>query len=331
MQLRSLGRTGVSVPPLCLGTMIFGRQIDEATSFAIMDKAFDAGVDFFDTANMYAGGETEKIIGRWMKARGLRDKIFLASKCFAPTGPTANDKGLSRFNIQRAVEASLRRLDTDVIDLYQAHAFDQTTPIDETLRAFDDLVRSGKVRYIGCSNFTAWRLAEAHGVSARGNLERFECIQPRYSLMYREIETELLPYALHSATGVIAYNPLAGGVLSGKYKKGEAPATGTRYATLPAGPIADLYQRWYFQDVQLDRVQALKLAVEERGSALSTVAIAWVIRQPGVTSAIIGASAPEQLDATLAAVEIEVDDELAALCDALWWRLPREAVVDGYR
>jgi len=331
MQLRPLGRTGVQVPPLCLGTMIFGRQIDEATSFAIMDKAFEAGVDFFDTANMYAGGETENIIGRWFKARGLRDRVFLASKCFVPMGPTANDKGLSRFSIQRAVEASLKRLDTDVIDLYQAHAFDSATPIDETLRAFDDLVRAGKVRYIGCSNFTAWRLAEAHGISARLQLERFESIQPRYNLMYREIETELLPYAQHSDTGVIVYNPLAGGVLSGKYRKGEAPAPGTRYATLPAGPIAEIYRRWYFQDIQLDHVRELRQAVEERGSSLITVAIAWVIRQAGVTSAIIGASTPEQLDATLPAPDLEIDDDLAALCDSLWWSLPRESVIDGYR
>ncbi len=331
MELRPFGRTGVGVPPLCLGTMIFGRQIEEAASFEIMDKAFEAGVNFFDTADVYAGGETERIIGRWMKARGARDRVLLATKCAVPTGPGPNDGGLSRFHIQRAVEASLKRLDTDVIDLYQAHVFDARTPIDETLRAFDDLVRAGKVRYVGCSNFTAWRLAEAHGASARLGLPRFESVQPRYSLMYREIETELLPYARHSETAVLVYNPLAGGVLSGKYRKGEAPAPGTRYATLPEGPIADLYHRWYFQDAQLDAVERLRDAVEQRGASLTTLAIAWVVRQPGMTSAIIGASRPGQLDATLAAPYLEIDDELAALCDAVWWQLPRERVADGYR
>jgi len=331
MDPRPFGRTGISVPPLCLGTMIFGRQIDEATSFAIMDKAFEAGVDFFDTANIYGAGETENIIGRWMKERGLRERILLASKCWAPMGPTPNDKGLSRFGIQRAVEASLKRLQTDVIDLYQVHAFDPATPVDETLRTLDDLVRAGKVRYIGCSNFTAWRLAEAHGVSARLSLERFESVQPRYNLMYREIETELLPYARASGTAVLVYNPLAGGVLSGKYAKGEAPAAGTRYATLPKGPIADVYHRWYFQDVHLDNVRRLHAAVAERGASLITLAIAWVIRQPGVTSAIIGASHPDQLDATLPAPDFEIDEELAELCESLWWSLPREPVVEGYR
>lgn len=331
MDRRPFGRTGISVPPLCLGTMIFGRQIDVATSFAIMDKAFEASVDFFDTANMYAGGETEKIIGRWMKARNNRDKVFLASKCFAPMGPTVNDKGLSRFAIQRAIEQSLRRLETEVIDLYQVHAFDSATPVDETLRALDDLVRAGKVRYIGCSNFTAWQLAECHGVSARLKIDRFESVQPRYNLMYREIETELLAYAMRSQTAVIVYNPMAGGVLSGKYRKGEPPAEGTRYATLPEGPIADLYHRWYFQDDHLDAVQQLSKAVEERGTTLATMTVAWVIKQPGVTSAIIGASDPDQLDDTLAATELEIDDDLASLCDAVWWSLPREAVVEGYR
>lgn len=331
MELRPFGRTGISVPPLCLGTMIFGRQIDEETSFAIMDKAFEAGVDFFDTANMYAGGETEKIIGRWMKSREARDRILLASKCFAPMGPSANDKGLSRFAIQRAIEQSLRRLGTDVIDLYQVHAFDAATPIDETLRVLDDLIRSGKVRYIGCSNFSAWRLAEAHGVSARLNLERFESVQPRYNLMYREIETELLPYAKQSETAVIVYNPMAGGVLSGKYRRGQAPAPGTRYATLPEGPIADLYHRWYFQDAHLDSVERLSRAVAERAASLATLAVAWVLRQPGITSAIIGASHSDQLDATLGAPNLEIDDELAEICDALWLSLPRERVVEGYR
>ncbi len=331
MERRPLGRTGLKVPTLCLGTMIFGRQIDETAAFAIMDKAFEAGVDFFDTADMYSGGETERIIGRWLAQRGLRDRILLASKCHFPMGPSAYDGGLSRFSIQRAVEASLTRLGTDVIDLYQAHAMDPATPIDETLRAFDDLVRAGKVRYIGCSNFSTWRLAEAHTVSERLGLERFQSIQPRYNLLYREIETELLPYAETSGTAVIVYNPLAGGVLSGKYRRGEPPPAASRYATLPEGPIKALYRGWYFQDAQLEAVARLRDAVARRGIALPTLAIAWVIRQPGVTSAIIGASTPAQLDATLPAPSFEIDAELAELCEAVWWQLPRQPIVEGYR
>lgn len=335
MDLRPLGRTGVRVPVLCLGTMTFGGQCDEQTSFAIMDKAFEAGIDFFDTADVYPlgggpkkVGETEAIIGRWMKERGLRDKIFLASKCRGAMGPTLNDQGLSRYNIQRAVENSLRRLQTDVIDLYQTHFFDPHTPIDETLRALDDLVRAGKVRTVGCSNYPAWRLAEANGVAAKLGLARYETVQPRYNMLYREIETELLPLCRATQMGVIVYNPLAGGVLTGKYKPGQEVEAGSRFDLPVAG---EMYQKRYWEDRKLEIAANLALECEKRGLSPASVAVAWTLAHPGVTSAIIGATRPDQLDANIAGAGLELDDELKALCDDIWWRLPRVAVVEGYR
>jgi len=335
MQLRPLGRTGIRVPPLCLGTMTFGLQCDEATSFAILDRASEGGIDFIDTADVYplggdltTVGRTEEIIGRWMRERGNRDRIVLATKCAGRMGAGPNDGGLSRYHIQRAVEASLRRLQTDVIDLYQVHAFDPHTPVDETLRALDDLVRSGKVRYAGCSNYPAWRLAEALATSERLGIARYETLQPRYNLLYRDIETELLPMCRAHGMGVIVYNPLAGGFLSGKYRKGEAPREGTRFTL---GTAAHTYQTRYWDDARFDAVAKLGEAAQARERSLATVAVAWAIGQPGITSAIVGASRPEQLDDTLAAPDLELDDELLDACEAAWWSLPRRPVAEGYR
>jgi aryl-alcohol dehydrogenase-like predicted oxidoreductase len=335
MQLRALGRTGIRVPSLCLGTMTFGVQCDEATSFSILDKALAAGIDFLDTADVYplAGGldsvgRTEEILGRWMAERGVRERIFLATKCRGAMGPGPNDVGLSRHHILRAVEASLRRLGTDHVDLYQTHFFDPHTPSDETLRALDDLVRQGKVRYLGCSNHPAWRLGEALGTSQRLDLARYETVQPRYNLLYREIETELLPLARASRLGVLVYNPLAGGLLSGKYRRGESPREGTRFTLGAAG---DMYQQRYWDDVQIGLVESLSKHAEQRGVELASIAIAWVLAQPGVTSAIIGASRPEQLDASLAGSSLELDRELAKACEGAWWQLPRRPVREGYR
>lgn len=335
MRYRQLGRTGLRVTPLCLGTMTFGLQCDEATSFGILDRAFEAGIDFIDTADAYplggdvsTTGRTEEIIGRWMKARDNRDRIVLATKCFAATGPGANDNGLSRYHIHRAVDDSLRRLQTDVIDLYQVHGFDPRVPVEETLRALDDLVRWGKVRYVGCSNYPAWRLGEALWASDRLGIARYDCLQPRYNLLYREIETELLPLCRSQGLGVIVYNPMAGGFLSGKYRKGEEPLEGTRFTL---GTAAQRYQERYWQDAMFDAVDELRGACESRNVAMASVAVAWAIAQPGVTSAIVGASRPEQLDASLAALDVELDEGLRAACEAAWWALPRRPVLEGYR
>jgi aryl-alcohol dehydrogenase-like predicted oxidoreductase len=335
MQYRQLGRTGLRVTPLCLGTMTFGLQCDELSSFAIMDRAFDGGIDFFDTADVYplgggleTVGRTEEIVGRWMKERGARERVVLATKCWGAMGPGQNDNGLSRKHIHEAVDASLRRLQTDVIDLYQVHAFDPRVPIEETLRALDDLVRWGKVRYAGCSNYPAWRLAEALAASERLHVARYECLQPRYNLLYREIETELLPLARNAGMGVIVYNPMAGGFLSGKYRKGDDPLEGTRFTLGNAGRM---YQGRYWQDALFDAVDELRGACESRNVAMASVAVGWAISQPGVTSAIVGASRAEQLDASIAAVDVTLDEGLRAACDAAWWTVPRKAVVEGYR
>lgn len=335
MEQRPLGRTGARVPVICLGTMTFGLQCDEETSFEILDRAFEAGVDFLDTANVYplgggleTVGRTEEILGRWMESRGVRDQVFLATKCRGKMGPGPNDAGLSRIHIQSAVEESLRRLRTDVIDLYQTHSFDPHTPIEETLSALDDLVRQGKVRYIGCSNYPAWRLEEALETSRRLRLARYQCLQPRYNLLYREIETEVLPLARAAELGMIVYNPIAGGLLSGKYRADEAPREGTRFTL---GSAARVYQTRYWDSLQLGAVDQLREAAEARGLSLVSVAVAWVLAQPGITSAIIGASRAEQLSDSLAGADLELDDELSDLCGDVWWQLPRRPVVEGYR
>jgi 1-deoxyxylulose-5-phosphate synthase len=247
MKVRRLGSTGLRVSEVCLGTMTFGNQCDERTSFAILDRAAERGVFCLDTADAYpvpptpeTAGVTERIVGAWLQ--GKRDRFVLATKCRIRVGHGPNDEGLSRRHILRAVEDSLRRLRTDYIDLYQAHSPDPTTPLEETLRAFDDLVRQGKVRYVGCSNYPAWQTALALGLSARLNLAHFDCVQPRYNLLWREIESELLPLCRDQGLGVIAYNPLAGGFLSGKYRSLEAPVPGTRFALSKTG---DLYRERY--------------------------------------------------------------------------------------
>ncbi len=325
MQQRRMGRTGLKVSEICLGTMTFAGQCDEATSFAILDRATERGVTFIDTADMYpippdlsTAGRTEEVVGKWLEGR--RDQFVLGTKCRLEMGPGPNDVGLSRRHILAACEASLKRLKTDYIDLYQSHFPDPETPIDETLRAFDDLVRAGKVRYVGCSNYPAWQLAVALGVSERDRLARYDCVQPRYNLLYRDIESELLPLCRDQGVGVIAYNPLAGGFLAGKYDAQEPPQPGTRFTL---GETGKLYRERYWQSAQFEAVQSLKSYFDPRGIPLATASIAWVLAQPGITSAIVGASRPEQLDDTLDAVELSLDDEAMDACDSVWWSLPK--------
>jgi aryl-alcohol dehydrogenase-like predicted oxidoreductase len=325
MKHRRLGRTGLKVSELCLGTMTFGAQADEGTSWAILDRAADAGVDFIDTADCYpvplsleTAGRTEEVVGRWL--RGRRSHFVVATKCRVRVGPGPNDEGLSRKHILRACEESLRRLGTDFIDLYQAHSPDPEVPIDETLRAFDDLVRQGKVRYVGCSNYPAWRLALALGHSERNGLARFDCSQPRYNLLHRDIEAEHLPLCRDQGVGVIAYNPLAGGLLTGKYESLEAVPEGTRFSLGKAG---ELYRERYWHKAHLEAVARLKRHFDGRGIPLAAAAVAWVLAQPGVTCAILGASRPDQLSATLAATEVTLEEADLAECAQAWYSLPR--------
>ncbi len=335
MEKRRLGRFGLEVPALCLGTMTFGLQVDEKTSRSILDKAADSGLVFLDTSDAYplggtreTIGDTEAILGRWIQDKGNRDQMLIATKCFAPTRGGPNNWGLSRQHIMESIENSLRRLKIDYVDIYQAHGFDPFTPIEETLRAFEDLVTQGKVRYIGCSNYPAWRLGEALRAADKIGMTGYVSVQPRYNILYRDIETELLPLCCEAGLGVLVYNPLAGGFLSGKYKRGQNPEEGTRFTL---GTAADRYQARYWHDSQFAAVETLKIAIEARGLNMVSVSVAWVLAQKGITSAIIGASKPEQLDANIAALDIQFDDELMESCDAAWWALPRRPVQEGYR
>lgn len=325
MQIRRMGRTGLKVSEICLGTMTFGHQCDERTSRAIMDRAADLGVTFIDTADAYpvppspeTAGRTEEIVGRWLEGR--REQYVLATKCRIRVSHGPNDEGLSRKHVLKACDNSLRRLRTDYIDLYQAHSPDPDTPLDETLAAFDCLVQQGKVRYIGCSNYPAWQVAMALGISSRLKLARFDCVQPRYNLLYREIESELLPLCRDQGLGVIAYNPLAGGFLSGKYKSQESPPPGTRFTL---GKTGDLYRDRYWQQAQFEAVEHLRRFFEPRRQALVGVAIAWVLAQPGITSAIVGASKPEQLDDSIRATQLRLNEEEMEACNLAWFSLPR--------
>lgn len=323
MKIKRLGRTGLKVTEACLGTMTFGYQCDEKTSFSIMDEATEAGVNFIDTADVYpvpvsleTVGRTEEIVGRWLV--GKRERFVLATKCRMQMGQGPNDAGLSRKHILSAIEDSLRRLQTDYIDLYQVHSPDPDTPIEETLRALDCVVESGKARYIGCSNFPAWQLGKALWTSEKLNLARFDSAQPRYNMLYREIENELLPLCADEGVGVIVYNPLAGGMLTGKHKRSQPPADNTRFAV-----AGKLYTDRYWNDATFDVVERLKSFFEAREKSLTHVSIAWALARKAVTSAIIGATSAEQLRDSLRGVELELDEEEMNQCDSAWFDLPR--------
>ncbi len=319
MQYTKLGGTGLTVSRLCLGTMTFGLQSDEAASHTILDTAAQAGVTFIDSADVYplggdikTAGRTEEILGRWLQ--GKRHQFIVATKVVGKVGESAWDQGASRKHIFDAIDASLRRLGTDYVDLYQLHSDDPSTPLDETIAALDDVVRSGKARYVGVSNFLAYRLARALGRADVKGKTRFVSLQPRYSLLYRETERELLPLAQEEGLGVIPYNPLAGGLLTGKYQPGSAPVPGTRFTL---GTAAARYQDRYWHEAQFKAVEALRQAAAEAGIGLTTAAIAWVLANPAITAPIIGASRPEQLADTLAAADLTLDPDMKQKLDEL--------------
>jgi 1-deoxyxylulose-5-phosphate synthase len=319
MEHTSLGRTGLKVSRLCLGTMTFGLQSDEATSLAILDAAAAGGITFLDTADVYplggdlqSVGRTEEILGRWL--RGRRHEFIVATKCFGPMSSRAWDRGNSRQHILDAIDASLRRLQTDHIDLYQLHMDDPETPLDESLRALDDVVRSGRARYVGCSNFLAYRMARALGRSDVLGLVRFDSVQPRYNLLFREIERELLPLCREERIGVIPYNPIAGGLLSGKHHPDGGPPEGSRFRL---GTAAKIYQDRYWHDRMFRTVAELQGLAEQAGLSPVSMAVAWVLANPIVTAPIIGASRLEQLAPSLAAVDVRLAPDLKARLDEL--------------
>lgn len=319
MQHTRLGRTGLQVSRLCLGTMTFGYQCDEPTSVAILNRALEGGITFIDTADVYplggsleTVGRTEEIIGRWMKGR--RDQVILATKAFGAMGRERWKRGNSRKHILDAVDESLRRLQTDYIDLYQLHGPDPSTPIDETLRALEDVVRAGKVRYIGCSNFLAYQVARALGRSEAMNVVRFDSVQPRYNLLFREFERELFPLCAEEGIGVIPYNPLAGGLLTGKHQRDEGPEEGSRFTL---GSAAQRYQDRYWHEGMFETVEAIRPLAQEAGMSLAQLAVAWVLANPVITAPIVGASRPEQLDDTIAAASTPLPPDLKQRLDEL--------------
>ncbi|HZP38978.1 MAG TPA: aldo/keto reductase [Methylomirabilota bacterium] len=314
-----LGRTGLTVSRLCLGTMTFGLQCDEATSRAILDRAFAGGITFLDTADVYpvgggfdTVGRTEEIVGRWLEGR--RPQVIVATKCAGAMSERPWDRGASRKHVLDAIDASLRRLGTDYVDLYQLHHPDPETPIEESLRALDDVVRAGKARYVGCSNFPAYQVARALGKSEALGLARFETVQPRYNLLFRQIERDLLPLCREEGLAVIPYNPLAGGLLSGKHRRETGPTPGTRFTL---GSAAGRYQDRYWHEREFETVEALRPLAAEAGWSLTTLALAWTLAEPAITAPIVGASRPEQLDDAIAAAEKPLDAALKARLDAL--------------
>ena len=310
MQHAWLGRTGVKVSRLALGTMSFGGDADEATSTALWTAARNAGVNLVDTADVYNNGRSEEIVGRLMRSRNERDAIVLASKAYFPTSGDVNARGSSRLHLVRAVEASLKRLDTDRLDIYYLHRFDDVTALDESLRALDDLVTQGKILYPACSNFAAWQVAHALGVSATRGLAPLVAIQPMYNLLKKQAEVELLPMATALGVGVITYSPTAGGLLTGKYGVGRAPSSGRLVTNA-------MYQTRY-ADPQY-RVAADELVAMATSLNLSpaTLAVAWVLANPSVTSVLMGARDVGQLNDSLAASHVILDEAMRAKLSAL--------------
>ena len=314
MEYRSLGRTGVKVSPLCLGCMHFGGKTTPEASYEIIDRAIDAGVNFLDTANVYSRGRSEEVTGEALKRNGKRDQVVLATKVHGVMDDDdPNARGNSRRNIVAQCEASLRRLQTDYIDLYQIHRPQPDIPIDETLQALSDLIRSGMVRYIGTSTFAAWQLMEAMMIARELGLNRFICEQPPYNLLDRRIERELLPMAQTYGVAIIPWSPLAGGLLSGKYYRNTTPPAGSRYEKVAENPG----QQRRFTDQAFDVIEGLEGLVTEKGCTLSQFALAWCLGQPGVTSPIIGPRTMEQLEDNLKALDVVVSDADHEWVDAL--------------
>ena len=312
MHYRLLGRTGLYVSELCFGAMTFGgKGMYEQMGTTAQDDAdhlvalaFESGINFFDTADVYSAGESERILGKALGAR--RKDVVLATKVRGATGLGANDQGLSRAHITSSIDASLKRLGTDWIDLYQIHGFDPVTPFDETLRALDDLVRAGKVRYVGCSNLTAWQLAKANGIAERRHLARFESLQAYYSIAGRDLERELVPLLTDEQMGLMIWSPLAGGLLSGKYDRDGRTPDGSRRMTFDYPPVD--------RDRAFNCIDAMRTIGDARGTTVARVALAWLLAKPHVSAIILGARNEEQLRDNLAATDLALDaTELATL------------------
>lgn len=301
MEYRRMGKAGLKVSELCCGTMTFGSGTDQTTADKIVRKALDAGINFFDTANSYGGGASEVMLGNAIS--GARDQLVVATKFFNPMGSGVNDSGMSRLHIVRALEASLKRLGTDHVDLYYIHHVDRQTPLEEMLRTLDDLVRQGKVRYTACSNYQGWRLMKALWLSDLNNWARFSCYQPQYSLLARDIEQELIPICQTEKLGVVIWSPLGGGFLSGKYQPGQRVLAGTRSADNWAFP-----QNYFAANADATLKTVMQIA-NESGHSPAQIALRWCLEQPAITSVIIGARTLDQFEDNLQAAEFKLEGE----------------------
>lgn len=310
METVNLGRTGLRVSRLCLGTMLFGSQCDEAEAFAILDEALALGIDFLDVADVYpvparpaTWGRSEEIVGRWLRAR--RARVVVATKCVSRVGPGANDLGGSRKHVVEACEASLRRLRTERVDLFYLHHGDLGAPLDETFEALDRLVRDGKVLYVGVSNFEAWQVGLAMAAIAERGLSRIAALQPRYNLLHRTAERDLLPLARAAGIGVVPYNPLAAGMLAGRYRRGEEAPEGSRFAR---GEYGRMYRDRYWSERMFDVAETVEAIARSEEMTPAQVALAWLLAREGMTAPIVGASRPEQLRDSVRAVGCRLSD-----------------------
>jgi len=318
MQYKKLGRTGLKISEVGLGTMSFGYPMEEADAVRLMKHAFSKGINFVDTAWGYNDGKAEEIVGKGIK--GERDKLVVATKFGGPrTGPGANEVGASRKNIMSSVEASLRLLDTDYIDIYFLHWPDYDTPIEETLRVLDDLIQQGKVRYAGCCNFRAFQLCKALWVSDKYNLARFETIQTPLNLLTRDVEYELLPLCDMEEVGVMAFNPTAAGLLTGKLDMNKQAPEGSRFAD--KGDIGNAYRARYWTEANFKAVEDLKKMVEGHGKSLGQFAIAWSLKHESINTQLLGADSIEHFDENLGALDIEITKEEQDFCDQIWKKL----------
>lgn len=302
MDYRNLGKSGVKVSRICLGTNNFGSQVSEEVSIGIVNKALDCGINTIDTANIYTGGKSEKIIGKALKGR--RDEAVVATKVGFGSGEGPNQSGLSRKHVLSALEHSLKSLQTDFIDIYYLHRFDSETPLEETLRTLNDLVREGKVRYIACSNFAAWQIAKAHEVCEMHDFEELAAVQPPYNLLQRDIEKDILPYCQNVGLGVLTYTPLMGGFLTGKYSRANPPPSSSRF-----GYNSRLWQR-VNRESNFEILEQLQGIADDMGIPLSKLAIGWILRNPVITAPIVGASSLEQVEENCRAMEVKIDDEV---------------------
>ncbi|GGN94472.1 aldo/keto reductase [Saccharibacillus kuerlensis] len=309
MKHNRLGNSGLWVSELGLGTNAFGKRADEETSIRVIHAALDGGINFVDTANIYAGTESERIIGKALEGR--RDKVVLTTKAGLPCGDGPDERGSSRRHLQRELENSLRRLKTDYVDLYQIHTFDPHTPLEETLRTLDDFVSSGKVRYIGASNYAAWEFMKALGISESKGFVRYISSQTSYSLADRTPERELIPMCLDQGVGIIPYFPLAGGILSGKYSGGAEGA--------PAGSRADTDPNFgrFLSERYLDLGRRVSKLAEEAGTTPSALSLSWLMNRPAVSTVIVGATRPEQVESNLVSVDLQPDRDLLEKLDEI--------------